>query len=550
MVEAIQLFAKNLDSVLATAVTVGNAATIAAHIATQVVFQLVSNVVNAFDTLTFGAIDALHGRAQALKQTVAAIRADLAQDFLDIENAWKGVGQAAQKTNQQLAAGSRKSAEGLAALGTEAEKTRIQFEPLNPQAVALGKALKDLGVDASQATVGIRTEFTGLVDSFRLVSQEFKAGSPVIAQAAESLAKSAKRAEEAALAQKELTAAEKSSKLSAEGHARATQLLAESLKEQAKEAAGASESSKKLSSALQSLGIDAAQVTTGIRTEFSSLAASFGEVVKGFNAGNPVIALAAQKLALSANSTQEAALAQGTLNAQLDAGKLSTEGYAKATGILARHFSEQALAAIQSAQTTEALSSALDAANQYFKAGIISADQYRQVQVALQAQINALAGAADTAARSTENLGRSMEGTAGSAQQTAQSLKQAEHSARGFAAALASIYIAQREEFRAVSEEAAATFNRIAEWEGRLRLGTSDFFGPLIEATKFTQWQIDRATSRLDYLVERLQSGRGVTEQFIKGARDSVDEFSILGDQKLDALHAEIDSASQRLQQL
>jgi tape measure domain-containing protein len=439
--EAIQLFAENLDSVLATAVTVGNAATIAARTVTLIVFRLVSNVVNAFDTLTLGAIDAVHNRAQALTQTVAAIAADIGQDFKDIGAAWEGVGQAAQKTNQEIEQGSKQAAEGLTQAGNEAENARIKFEPLKTEATALSKALQDLGIDA-------------------------------------------------------------------------------------------------------------AQVTTGIRTEFSSLSASFTQVAAGFNAGNQVIALAAQKLALSAQSAEEATLAQQTLKAQSDAGKLSTESYAKATELLANNFSNQALAAIKAAQSSKELATALETANQHYQAGIITAEQYRQVQVAGQAQMNALAGATDKAAAATENLKSSMEGGKQAAGQMSQELQRTAKAADEVAQSFTSLFLVQREQFRAVSDEAAAMYDRLLEKESWLRLDTTDFFGALKEATEATQYQIDRTSDRYDSLISQLQSGKGVTEQFINTVASSVDEFNILGEQKLDSLRSEIDSARQKLQQL
>jgi hypothetical protein len=439
--EAIQLFAENLDSVLAAAVTVGNAATIAARTATFVVFRLVSNVVNAFDTLTLGAIDAVHNRAQALTQTVAAIAADIGQDFKDIGVAWEGVGQAAQKTNQQIEEGAGKATDGLTQAGEAAKQTQFQFEPLKAEAADLSKAL-------------------------------------------------------------------------------------------------------------QALGIDAQQVTTGIRTEFSSLASSFDEVAKGFNAGNQVIALAAQKLALSAQSAEEATLAQQTLKAQLAAGKLSTEGYAKASELLATNFSNQALAAIKAAESAKELSAALATATQNYQNGLISADQYRQVQVAVRDKMSALAGATDKAAAATENLKSSMEGGRQAAGQMSQELQRTAKAADEVAQSFTSLFLVQREQFRAVSDEAAAMYDRILEKANRARLDTTDFFGALTEATETTQAAIDRANDRFDSVINGLKSGQGVTKRFITNAQNAIGELGILGDQKLDALRSEIESARQKLQQL
>jgi tape measure domain-containing protein len=439
--EAISLFADNLDKALAAAVTVGNTATIVTRTVTAAIFGIAATVATALDSLTFGAVDAIHNRAQALRETTAAIGADIAQDFKDIENAWEGVGQAAQKTNQEIEAGTNQATDGLNKAAEAAKQAKFQFEPLKTEATDLSKAL-------------------------------------------------------------------------------------------------------------QALGIDAQQVTTGIRTEFSALVTSFEEVATGFNAGNQVIDLAAQKLALSAQSAQEAALVQQTLKAQLDTGKLSAEGYAKAIELLATYLANEALAAIKAAESAKELSASLATATQHYQNGLITADQYREAQIAVRDRMNELSGATDKAATATENLKSSMEGGRQAAGQMSQELERTAKAADEVAQSFTSLFLVQREQFRAVSDEAAATYDRMLEKSSRLRQNTTDFFGALKEATEATQDEIDRTSTRYDSLIAQLQSGNGVTEQFLNNVASSTNEFNILGEQKLDALRSEIDSARQKLQQL
>ncbi|WP_022949515.1 tape measure protein [Methylohalobius crimeensis] len=296
--EAIQLFADNLDSVLATAVTVGNAATIAARTVTAAVFQMAATVAKALDTLTLGTIDGLHAQAQALSDTVKGIQQDISRDFTDIQTAWEGVGEAAKKTNEEIEAGANQATGGLNKTGEAAEQAKAKLETV-------------------------------------------------------------------------------------------------------KEEAGG------LSDALQTLNVDAQQVATGVRTAFGEMAGAFGEVVKGFDAGNPVIAASAKHLADSAKTSQEVALAQETLKAALDAGKLSAEGYAKAIKALSSNLATQAIESIKSAESSEQLQTALDNVQKLYRDGVITAQQYRDALVEVKNRMNELAGGTEDAAGATENLNRS-----------------------------------------------------------------------------------------------------------------------------------------------
>ncbi len=219
LAEAIQLFADNLDAVLATAVTVGNAATIAARTVTLAVFNMASQVANALDTLTFGAIDSLHAHATALKETVNAIAGDIQQDFNDIADAWKSVGQAADLTNEQIVTGTSRATDSLSQAGDAARQAGLKFERFGAQADTVSSALDKLGIDATAAATGLSQNFIELTAAFDRLAQSGEASTEVLNAAAAKLFAQARSAEELSAALTRLERAQQGQTLTAKQQA-------------------------------------------------------------------------------------------------------------------------------------------------------------------------------------------------------------------------------------------------------------------------------------------------------------------------------------------
>ncbi|ADE14179.1 hypothetical protein Nhal_1006 [Nitrosococcus halophilus Nc 4] len=316
-------------------------------------------------------------------------------------------------------------------------------------------------------------------------------------------------------------------------------------------------SSEQVQGAIERLEIDVQQATSGIRTEFSTLADSFTQVVRGFESGSPVIDQAAQKLVENAKSAEEVGLAMKKLKAAYDAGEISAKTYNEKVAQLTQGLSQQILQSVNAAQSSGQLGEALAFASQQFEEGHITAEQYLETLAAGRDRMNELAAGTDASSEATERLTQRIrelqqlqQGGDEQEEDIHERRQQRHEEEEEKITSITSLFAVQREEFRKVSEVAATMYDRMLEKATKIRRNTTDFFGALIEATETTQFAIDRANDRFDSLIERLQSGENVTTDFLKVAQGATNELSILGKQKMDRLRAEIESARQRLQQL